>query len=255
MDSVRRPTLPDSLPCRLREWYSQPLGRLLGIAEAQAIDEFLPTLFGYHLLVVDPPWEDDVLCGSRIPHHVFMRRDADAQAGLYGAADALPLATDSLDMLVLPHTLELTDDPHQVLREAERCLIPEGHVIVIGFNPFSCWGVRRFLFGWRGQLPWSSHFISVTRIKDWLALLGFDTLSVRRVFYRPPLKRHGALQKLAFLDSLGRRGWLPGAAGYLLLARKRVAGMTPLRPRWRPRRRFVAAGIAGPTHRGYGRGG
>ncbi|MGA7802725.1 MAG: methyltransferase domain-containing protein [Gammaproteobacteria bacterium] len=255
MSSVRRTTLPDSAFQRLREWYLLPLGRLLGTAEAQALDELLPMLFGYHLLAVDPPWQDDVLCASRIPHHVVMRRESTAPAGLWGAADAMPMATDSLDMLILPHILELADDPHQVLREAERCLIPEGHVIIIGFNPFSCWGVRRLLMGWYGQLPWCARFISVTRAKDWLALLGFDALAVRHVFFRPPLKNHGSLQRLAFLDRLGRRGWLPGAAAYLLLARKRVAGMTPVRPRWRPRRRFVAAGIAGPTHRGYGRGG
>lgn len=255
MKSVRRSTLPDSALRRLRDWYSLPLGRLLGKAEAQALDEFLPTLFGYHLLMVDPPWHDNVLRASRIPHRVVMCRRPSAPAVLCGAADALPMATDSLDMLILPHVLELADDPHQVLREAERCLIPEGHILVIGFNPYSCWGVRHFLSGWRGNLPWAAHFISVTRIKDWLALLGFDTLSVRYVFYRPPLKRHGALEKLAFLDRLGERDWLPGAAAYLLLARKRVVGLTPLRSRWRPRRRFVAAGIAGPSHRGYGRDG
>ncbi|HKK13600.1 MAG TPA: methyltransferase domain-containing protein [Gammaproteobacteria bacterium] len=254
MSSPRRSSTTLSAYRRLRQWYLRPLGQLLADREQQALHEFLPTLFGYHLLVVDPPWERLALEGSRIRHRVLMRGEPDADAGLLGTPEALPVSTDSVDMLILPHVLELADNPHEVLREADRCLIPEGHLAVLGFNPLSCWGVWRVLARRRGRLPWSARFISVSRLKDWLALLGFDTLAVRPVLFRPPLQRQGALERLAWLERLGRRGWPLGAGAYLLLARKRVVGLTPLRPRWRPRRRLLGSGIANPSPRGYGRG-
>ncbi|WP_127477418.1 class I SAM-dependent methyltransferase [Sulfurivermis fontis] len=239
----------------LRQWYATPLGQSLATCEQQLLDETLYNLFGYHLLQVGAPQGRDLTTASRIAHRMVL---VDTPAALPGAAGAegcaglpesLPLATDSIDLLLLPHVLAFADEPHQVLREAERVLIPEGHVAVLGFNPWSLWGLCRLLLGWRRRAPWCGRFLSPWRVKDWLSLLGFDTVLLRHAYHRPPLRHPGLLQRLQFLERWGGRWWPVLGGAYLLVAKKRVATLTPIRPRWRPRRALVSAGLAGPTVR------
>ena len=219
-----------------------------GWTETARLSAILSNLFGYHLLQVGQLGDADLLAGSRITHRVVVGVEADSEAriGLYARADALPLASDSTDVVVLPHTLEFEADPHQVLRETERVLIPEGHVVILGFNPWSLWGLWRLFLRRGAYPPWCGNFRSLTRIKDWLALLGFDTIEEHGYFFRPPLQNVRVMQKLSFMENLGARWW-PGLAGcYVLLARKRVATLTPIKPSWR-RSRLVNAGVVEPT--------
>ena len=234
----------------LQEWYRTPLGQVLEQAELAAVRDCLTTLFGYHLLSVAPPWQDSPLDSSRVRHRIVQTpTTVPHRTGLLSTNDAWPVVGDSLDVILLPHVLEFAPEPHQILREAERCLIPEGHLVIVGFNPWGLWGLRSRLTRWCGRLPWCGRFLGVSRLRDWLALLGFDTLAVQPLCYRPPVNHAGVLARTAFLDPLEEVGYLPGNAGFLLLARKRVLGMTPLRPRWRPRRRFLSPGVIEPTRR------
>lgn len=236
----------------LRRWYTRPVGQLLLQMERDELDEILPTLFGYHIVQAGCLLGDDLMSGSRISNRVLLDPDKDGetlQPTLYAYPDALPVATDSVDVVLLPHTLEFERDPHQVLREADRVLIPEGHVVVLGFNPWSLWGLRRLLRRRkRHNPPWAGDFLSITRIKDWLALLGFDIVLVHRYFYRPPINRKGILNRLGFIEGLGRRLWPYFSGAYVLVAKKRVATLTPVKQRWRPRPKLVGD-LAGPTTR------
>jgi SAM-dependent methyltransferase len=166
----------------------------------------------------------------------------------YGCATDLPIATDSLDVVLLPHVLEFADDPHQVLREIDRVLMPEGHVVIFGFNPYSMWGLRRMLTGWRKQPPWCGHFFSQYRIRDWLALLGFEAVQSRHYFFRPPVQHHATMEHLQFVEGLGHYWPVLGGA-YLVVARKRVTTLTPIRPRWKPKGRLVPGSVAEPSLR------
>ncbi len=240
----------------LRAWFAAPLGRSVATCEQRLLDELLPNLFGYHLLQVGAPQGRDMAAASRITHRMLLvdspaalPKMPDGAESCVGLPEFLPLAGDSIDVLVLPHTLEFADHPHQVLREAERVLIPEGHVLVLGFNPWSAWGIVRLVLGWRHKAPWCGRFLGAWRVKDWLELLGFDTVLVRYYHYRGPLRHPALLARLRFLERWGARLWPILGGGYLLIARKRVATLTPIRPRWRPRRALVAAGLAEPTVR------
>lgn len=239
----------------LRHWYGAPLGRSLAAGERELLDDILGNLFGYHLLQVGAPQGADLTSASRISHRMVLTDGADGlpplarSEGCVGLPEALPMAADSLDLLLLPHTLGFADQPHQVLREAERVLIPEGHVVILGFNPWSLWGVYRLVLGWRRRAPWCSRFLSPWRVKDWLSLLGFDTVLLRHIHHRPPLHHPGLLRRLRFLERWGGRWWPVLGGGYLLVAKKRVATLTPIRPRWRPRRALVAPGLVEPTVR------
>lgn len=241
----------------LRDWYRQPLGQMLGMAEQQWLNEYLTNVFGYHLLLVAPPWQTSQLDSSRIPHRVTLyecRRTIEEEKILCGSPEALPIVSDSLDALILPHTLELSADPHQVLREADRCLIPEGYLFICGFNPLGTWGLWRLAGALRSRMPWSLRFFRLSRIKDWLALLGFDTLYTKPLFFRLPLRSQRALDRMQFMDRLQRRNLYCTAGAYLLVARKRVVGITPIRSRWRPRG-LMTPGLVEPTRRGYSNGG
>lgn len=236
---------------QLQEWYRTELGQQLAFQEANILSETLPDLFGYHLLQLGRLTMDDWLSTSRVSHCAVMDFHTalvvDDEKRLHGLPDQLPVQTDSTDVIVLPHTLEFSLRPHAVLREAERVLIPEGHLVMLVFNPRSLWFLWRSLFGWRRKLPWCGRFLSTTRIRDWMELLGFDVIRIQGYFYRPPLQSKSLMQRLGVLERMGHRAWPMLGAGNLIVARKRVVTMTPIRPRWRPQRKRVAtAGLAEP---------
>lgn len=248
----RHHSQPEIQHQELRAWYTRELGQHLSDVERRELDNVLPNLFGYHLLQIGSPVNDVLYETSRVSHKVYVESlDPDANGSrrpsLWGEADALPVVTDSVDVVILPHTLEFAPDPHQVLREADRVLVPEGHIVILGFNPWSMWGIRRLLTGrWAGA-PWSGQFRSVMRVRDWLSLLGFETKRVHCYFFRPPLQPVGLMRRLVFMEALGER-WCPiFGAGYLIVAKKRVITVTPVKPRWQPKRRLVNTGVVKPT--------
>jgi len=230
----------------LRDWCRQPLGRYLAEAEQAALREVLCDVFGYHLVVVDPSCEVESLEESRILHRVVQTCSRDGlgrRPNLLSSSEQLPYLSDSMDAFVLPHALEVARNPHQVLREIDRCLVAEGHLIVLGFNPYGWWGLRRVLGGKHRGSPWALRFIGLSRLKDWLSLLGFDTVHTRYLFPHPPWSYGRGKDRWGILDRLHRDRWPLLAASYLLVARKRVATLTPAKPRWRPRRAILAGGV------------
>ena len=237
----------------LRGWYEQPLGSRLRETECELLAEILPNLFGYHLLQVGNFMGRELFTDSRISHCMVLDELQTGDSGraerFYGCATDLPMATDSLDVVLLPHVLEFASDPHQVLREIDRVLIPEGHVIILGFNPYSMWGLRRMLTGWRKQPPWCSHFFSLYRIKDWLSLLGFEMVRSQHYFFRPPVQHHATIERLLLLETMGEKYWPLLGGAYLVVAKKRVTTLTPIRPSWKPNGRLVPGSVTEPTLR------
>jgi SAM-dependent methyltransferase len=147
--------------------------------------------------------------------------------------DALPLEGCSVDVALLPHTLDFCTDPHPILREVSRVLRPDGHVVILGFNRISLWGLRRLLSLPPRPAPWCGHFFRLARVKDWLGLLDFECTQGSMLYYRPPLRRETAMERLYFLEKAGDRWWPMMAAVYLLVAKKRTLGMTPLPVTWK----------------------
>ena len=245
---------------QLRAWYAKYPGIWLQEQEQSLLEGALTDLFGYHILQIGLNNERNCLNVSRIPHRMVMDVEFPHTGQRLGAdqtneqiadfvnaePEYIPISADSLDVLVLSHTLEFCANPHQVLREADRILIPEGNVVILGFNPWGLWMLWRVLFGWRKKAPWCGRFVSVARLKDWLQLLGFDITESQRFFFRPPMSHPGIMARLQFMDSIGKRFWPILGGAYFLVAKKRVATLTPIKPRWRPRRsRLVTSGLAG----------
>lgn len=156
--------------------------------------------------------------------------------------DELPFASESIDLIVLPHAFEFAQSPHQILREVERVLIPEGQVIISGFNPASLWGLRQHIGKLSGAhfLPEHAEFLSLPRLKDWLKLLNFDISRGYFGCYRPPCRTRRWLKRFAFMEKAGNRWWPYLGAVYLICAVKRVHGVHLINPEFRqnPRRLF-----------------
>jgi SAM-dependent methyltransferase len=155
----------------LDTWLESPQGRYVMAWEQATIDAVVADLFGYNAIQLGLP-QRDLLAENRIP----LRQVADdsGQVDVFCDLRQLPFAAHSIDLVVMPHVLEFHADPHQILREVERVLIPEGEVLITGFNPISIWGLRRALPNCPGHFPWNGHYLSVRRLKDWLQLLGFE---------------------------------------------------------------------------------
>jgi len=238
---------------RLREWFSRVPGRLVLEAEVRRLEQVLPDLFGFYLLQVGSLLPPDTLAHSRVLYPLTVDRDgAPGGAGvssIRGAADALPLASDSIDAVLLPHVLEFEPHPHETLREAQRVLVPEGHLVISGFNPWSLIGLARLLSRRRAGMPLEGHFLGLNRVRDWVALLGFDVLQVRPYFFRPPFRSDRVQARLELLESVGARVWPYFAGAYLAVARKKVVPLTPVRPRRLRQRTLVGVGLAEPTAR------
>ena len=146
---------------------------------------------------------------------------------IQGSPTEMPFANESIDLIVLPHVLEFASDPHQILREVDRVLRPEGRLIISGFNPASLWGARQYLSRLIGNpyLPRDGQFISLIRVKDWLQLLNFSLDRGHFGCYKFPLQGHAAMARMDFLESMGNRWWPIFGAVFLVSAIKRQQGM------------------------------
>jgi SAM-dependent methyltransferase len=224
--------------------------------ERDAVAAIAPRLFGYQLLQLGLLGTDlDYLAACPIRSRTVVSATLGTSLGaarVLGIPEQLPIAADSADAVVMPHTLDLASDPTQVLREVERVLIPEGRLVLIGFNPWSLWGLRRWL-GTRASPPWSCHFISYPQLHDWLSLLGFSVERTDVLMFRPPIAHPGLLERFAFLDRQGARLWPMLAGVYVVQAIKRVSTLTPITLPWR-RRRLIRASAIEPSARGMRNG-
>ena len=238
----------------LTEWFAQIPGSLVLDAEVELFSRTLPNLFGYHLVQIGQLGEVDMIGASRILNRIIIDIDDAKSECVYprirAHASALPIESDSIDVVVLPHVLEFEQTPHEALREAQRVLVPEGHIVIAGFSPWSLMGVWRQLF-YRTQLaPWSGFFLGLSRLKDWLALLGFDVMKVESLCFRPPFKNHRVMERLGGIERLCEKyAGSFGAGAYVLVGKKRVSTLTRIKPKWSTRRRLVSVEIVEPTAR------
>jgi SAM-dependent methyltransferase len=234
----------------LQEWFATPLGQYLLEKEQAYLDDVTPDIFGFHALQLGMP-EVDLLRESRIAHRV--RIAAAEHPDVYAKCHELPLATHSIDLVLLPHVLEFAAEPHAVLREVDRVMMPEGRLVITGFNPWSLWGLRSALGFSRNEYPWNGRFVSLLRVKDWLALLGFDVNAGRLVGYAPPFDNARLRRRFGFMEPAGDRWWAVGGAVYMLQAIKRVRGMRLLTPAWQEQKdarekQLAAAKRQGVSH-------
>lgn len=217
------------------DWLETPLGAALLADQQQALDERMQCLFGYHMLQLSISPRLDLGNQNRISHRFALHPQRASNPRLTGLSDfhQLPLAEESVDLVLLHHTLDFSQKPHQLLRESARVLIPRGHLLIIGFNPWSLFGVGRWLARFFSRKAhWRHQSLRLGRVLDWLTLLDFETLDVHQGFFRPPLQQASSLKHLRWLETWGTKLRLPLGGYYLVLARKDRPGFVPMKPAW-----------------------
>ena len=233
----------------LSQWMRSPAGMDLLRAEVERVQGAVGNLFGYHCLQVGDLAGEDLLGTSRILGRTVVDVDGGEPGGPYprvrAAATSLPIDSHAVDVVVLPHVLEFEPHPHDALREASRVLVPEGSLLVLGFNPVSVVGLRRVLKFRSADAPWCGTWFGAGRMRDWLTLLGFDIVDQRPCFATANGTRARRHQVRSFAE------WMPPAlaSARLIVAKKRVNAMLPLRRRWRPKPRLAGVGLAGTSAR------
>jgi len=224
----------------LSGWLSTPQGTYVLDWELAQFDSAVDDVFGFRAVQVGLP-EVDFLRQNRIPYRFTLALEQGAAV----AADPLqlPLAAQSVDLVALPHVLEGHHNPHDVLREVERVLMPEGQVVISGFNTVSLWRVRQAFTFHRNGAPWDAKFIGLLRLREWLRVLGFELNGGKFGRYAPPFSDQAWLERFAFMEKAGARWWPVTGGVYVVRAVKRVPGMRIVTPAWRrerARRRALA---------------
>lgn len=229
------------------DWSAGEPGKRVCAHERETLSAMVGDLFGYQLLQLGELGGDmSHLAQCPVQRKTLVSHRAEpGQSGVIVAeVQRLPVASDSVDSVVLVHTLDFASDPHQVLREVERILIAGGRIIVIGFNPFSLWGLWRLFARWRGTVPWCGNFLSYPRLNDWLTLMGFEIERMDVMEFRPPSRS----LRLEVVERVGRRVWPMLAGVYMVRAVKCVSRVTPIPHRW-SRLRVLGPRAIEPTAR------
>lgn len=227
----------------LSEFLRSAPGRYMIEWEQAQLDASVADIFGYHALQLGLP-EIDALRENRMPLRLCaadrlpasgLRSDGHCRVAVISRYEELPFATQSIDLVVMPHVLEFAEEPHQVLREVDRVLVPEGQIVLAGFNPASLWGLRQKLsrIGVAPFLPRQRQFISLRRLKDWLKLLSFEVSRGRFGCYAPWARSERWLGRWRFMEKAGDRWWPVLGSVYLVTAIKRVRGMRLVGPAWK----------------------
>jgi SAM-dependent methyltransferase len=229
-------------------WLDTPRGRALRATESQLIGEALQDVFGWELVQVGR-WgaHRELIRTGRTRRQIEICAATTPEPGdVIARLGQLPLASDSVDAVVLPHTLEFESDPHGLLREADRVLTGEGQLLVLGFRPLSLWGLRAAAAR-KGFPPGLRQVLSERRIRDWLVLLGYDVAPVRHYLHEwpwgQPRVSGGGLRR-GLLNPLPAGAWL-------LRARKRVYAAPSIRLRQRERARVIG-GLVKPAANRHG---
>jgi SAM-dependent methyltransferase len=218
--------------------------------ELAQFDSAVDDVFGFRAVQIGLP-EVDFLRQNRISYRFSLALEPGAAV----AADPLqlPLASQSVDLVVLPHVLEGHPNPHDVLREVERVLMPEGQVVISGFNTASLWRVRQLFAPRHNGAPWDAKFIGLLRLREWLRVLGFELNGGKFGCYAPPFRNEVWLKRFAFMDKAGARWWPVTGGVYVVRAVKRVHGMRIVTPAWRQERarRRALAPVSQRSHRNH----
>ncbi|QTR49978.1 class I SAM-dependent methyltransferase [Candidatus Thiothrix anitrata] len=213
-----------------RHWYATPVGVATLMQLQTHLTRMTTDVFGYYAL------ETGVLAGqhrflqdSRITNRFALGGLAGEQVNAMAHPDYLPITPSNVDLVVASHSLDCSQQPHQVLREIERVLVPEGHCILVGFNPLSLRGIGQWRYAGRQQhLP--CRMYSSRRVHDWLGVLGFEVLETVTAGFWPAFGGDRVFQHTRWLERLGDR-FQPGVGSvYLIHAQKKVSNRTPLLP-------------------------
>ncbi len=234
-------------------WLTQPLGRSVMQAEKKILVKYLAALSGKYGILIGVPEQGELLKASKISPTVLLtpiiHKNTTLQT-IESDLHELPIASGSVDLVCLPHSLEHMDNPQRLLAEACRIVKPEGHIVILGFNPWSFWGLKKSVTR-DTHTPWNHHFIQLRTIKKWLQLADFELIKQDFILYRPPFHHPSLHLQLRYLDWLARLCFKPFGGVYIVVAQAKVVPLTPIRLRWEQTFSNIRMTIPGPSMRKF----
>lgn len=237
----------------LAHWWKSRFGVVVAENEASALADFWGKVNDDYLLTLGDRALERLVAQSQIENQIFLSPDLSLEESssrvVMADYDALPIAPESIPLVLLPHVLEFSRDPYQVLREVEIILAPYGYVILTGFNPWSGLGLRR-LFSLRKRKPWSGKFRSAGRVRDWLRLLNLNIVDEKVLFYIPILQNKHLRKMFGWVDWIGKLLFPFFGGVYILIAQKKRVGMITQRMKWHELAGVVHNGFVEPATRG-----
>lgn len=227
------------------------LGRNLIEIEEKFLAQWWAERYGNHALLIGVPKQSGLLKSSMIANHTVLtplltkdRYIKLIESGYYN----LPIVPGSVDVVLIPHTLELIDNPRLLLTEACRVVRPGGDIIIFGFNPFSLWGLAKSWYN-NKNIPWSHHFNPVAKVRNWLELADFSLIKQKEFLFRPPV-RETIYHKLNFLEWMGEKCHIPLGGLYVLVAKAKTVPVMPIKLRWKQSlSRGISVSYPGPSMR------
>lgn len=238
-----RPALIKNHPTKPELWQDLPLGNELKCLIESEIAEMSRKFFGYHLVRLGHLSSQIELASCPIKHQVNITSNTQPYSSLVAISDDLPMSENSVDAFLLAHELDFAKDPHQILREVDRTIMPNGHLIITGFNPLSLCGLFKYLPINKGSVLHDARFFSCARIKDWLQLLGFEIVDVKHLLFNELFLQ----RKL-----LGASKWTKWCHQYLpmlttmyvIVAIKREIPLSLIKPKWKAKPKFSTVGVS-----------
>lgn len=211
----------------IEQWFQTGAGKLMLQQQKKLLDELLPTVFGYHLMQMSVTRHSCLYDNSKIRHCFSMGPLPGGDvAGLCN--EQLALENESIDVAILHHMMEYSQQPHLLLREASRVIVPSGQLVIISFNPYSLMGLWSIAHRLRGWGVWQNHLLSIRRLADWLTFMDFTVQSVQYGYYQPPLN---GLSSFRAVEERLNHWQLPFGGFYMLVAKKEISRLTPVKTR------------------------
>ena len=229
----------------LFDWYLSPKGQLLQQQEIDFLKRGITVSCQQAILQVGAlGWEDQFIDCSLYKKFVIAdtkARGCSESLKIRSTANLMPIKTESIDMIILPHLLEFEHNQHHVLREIERILKPEGKLLILSFNPWRLHTHWQYFKSREKHDPWRGLFITRAKIIDWLKLLNFEIEAIAGFNFDISKAQSKHINDKGIIDSFY-------AAAYAVKAIKRRYHVIPLTPaRARKFRLAVLGAIESPN--------
>lgn len=205
-------------------------GRRQWQAEKQCLHQLLARSGVQHALElgVAPP----LLAHDSIRHRIGwapQRELAEHPSTLICRPEALPLADESLELVVVHHLLEVAPQPTHMLREAARVTSDSGRLILIGWHPLGIAGPAR-LKRCHERFYQRSRWLTPGRLRDWLRFIDFN---IERIDYCGFVPFENTPDWL-LMEHWGRRHNLPLGRAWIISAKRQMCRMIPLKKHFNP---------------------
>jgi SAM-dependent methyltransferase len=233
-----------------QKWQAFPVAEQLATIEQQIVDPLIAKKFGQHLLQISMAGSPPLHQKSFIENKTLLEFEypvVGSERTIISRPDDLSIGNETIDCLILHHVLEFSEDPHKILRESLRVLVSGGQLFILGFNPYSFWGLRKLLTV-RNEAPWSGTYYSQYRLADWLRLLDLKLEKTRFGFFNLPIKQGTFPGRFKQVEAIGRNYNCFFGGVYVMVARKQVGGLIPLQKRWAGPR-IMSFPVSEPTTR------